>query len=116
MRSRQYQIAEDKSIPFNNFTGRYRQGAAEAGAVVDEGVKLAIFTAKIDGNGQFLKHFCIEIAAGEFPRQFDVESLRIDTGDLGLQPGGDHGPGETGGRDVPYREERLDAGAGELPF
>ena len=70
-------------------------------------MKLATFSARIDGGGQVAEELGVEGATGEG----GVEMTGIDAGEVGLEAGGDHLCGKLGGGDAPDGKDGFEASA-----
>ena len=87
-------------------------GRAEHGAVVDEGVELAVFAAGVDRVRQCAQQRGIELAAGEG----GVERARIDAGEARAQPPSIMSRASCAVGSSHSGKSGREAGAGELPF
>ena len=73
-------------------------------------MELAVLGAGVDARRQVGQQRGIEAPAGEARGQL----ARVDAGDVGLEPAGDHLARQRRRVDAPQRKQRRDPGAGEL--
>ena len=107
---RAVQVAEHEAVAGDDLAGLDGDGPLEHRPGAGEGVELAVLGARIDAGRQFGQQGGIEAPAGKARRQ-----LRgIDAGDVGLEPAAIISRASAAVVDAPQREQRGDAGAGEL--
>ena len=82
----QANIGEDESVALDDLAAFDGDWAMEHGAVEDAGVKLAVLAAGVDAWGKFGEEILVEVAAGEFAREF----FGVDADDAGFDSGCDH--------------------------
>src|ERR1035437_9693022 len=64
-----YQIRVDEAIHVAHFSGGDGKGLTEHGAIVDEGMELAVFAAGVGGFRQGGEQVAVEFASGERDRK-----------------------------------------------
>src|ERR1017187_1510707 len=109
---RSQQIRVDEAIHGAHFSGPDGEGPAEHGAIVDDGVELAVFAAGVGGFRQGGEQGAVEFAAGEGV----IERAGIDATEPRAQAGSDHVAGEDGGGEFPERKNGRQSRAHQLAF
>ena len=104
------QVAEYEAVAGDDIAGFDRDRRAKHRAGAGESVELAVLGAWVDVRRQVGQQVEVETAAGEARGQL----ARVDAGDIGLESAGDHLARQLPRVDAPQREQRRDAGAGEL--
>src|SRR5579863_6489037 len=82
-----------------------RNGPAEHGTVRDEGVELAVFSARIDARRQIGYEARIELTAGEGW----IQNSAVDASHAGAQATRQHLAGKGICRRTPQRKDRIEA-------
>src|SRR6185437_9618792 len=107
------QIGIDEIVALHALSGKYGDGSGKHRACESKGVELAALAAGIDGRRKIGEELRIEGAAGEGC----IEMPWVDAGEMRAQAGGDHLPGEFGGREAevgaPDGKDGFEAGSGE---
>src|SRR5579864_8057160 len=100
-RKSSFQICEEKTIAFHDFSQLNWNRGAKHWASIDEGMKLAVFAAGIDRWRKISQEVVIEFAACELVRQ----NLGVDASDLGAESSGDHVVRQLASRELPHWEQ-----------
>jgi hypothetical protein len=104
------EVRESKALPLDDFTWIHPHRLTKYWTIECERVKLTVLAARVDAGRKFLQELSIEQPSGKAGAQLS----RVDTSQVGAEPGGDHRPGELSSIELPQREKRFNAGPGQL--
>jgi hypothetical protein len=111
-RSKRKDVAKNEAVAGNDFAGPAVDWTPVHRSAPDEGVKLAVLSARVNSVWQVGEEGAIECPAGEGW----IHKLGIDTDDDGLEPFRDHVLSQLRGVVAPQRKDAVLAGAGETLF